>query len=170
MTMQLFSVRSQSSGKPDHPGRFMLFCRRLALPPQHPHVLCAAVICLLPTCRMDSENDLDAVRMSVDEGAVASTSTSSADATAPDGNSDQVAANQDSNTSSQSIPGADEPVSSSSTAPFSGITPEDAASETPAAPAKSEPEIRVWKPLAPGTMPKPRMSYFPVFSSLLFPS
>lgn len=110
---------------------------------------------------MDSEDMRDAPRMTVDESPVASTSTSSADATAPDSISEQATTKQDSkdeNTLSEAT--ADPSAASSSIASTSQATSQPGSSASSAIPAaKSEPEIRVWKPVAPGTMPKPRMLF-----------
>ncbi|KAK9893734.1 hypothetical protein P389DRAFT_212871 [Cystobasidium minutum MCA 4210] len=104
---------------------------------------------------MSSEELRDAGRMSMDESPVASTSTSSADATAP-----AVQPAEETTTSGTQASSSSTVTNSADTVPDAGIgsastTPAAESSSSTAAPAKTEPEIRVWKPVAPGTMPKP---------------
>jgi hypothetical protein len=111
---------------------------------------------------MDAEEGRDVPRMCVDESPVASTSTSSADAVAPEATADGQAARQDDirSTESTGAIGVD-PTASTSNTLTSESTPQagTSASGAAAAPVKSEPETRVWKPVPPGTMPRPRRSH-----------
>lgn len=108
---------------------------------------------------MENEENPDAPRMTVDESPVASTSTSSADAVAPDSKLvDEARERQDASTSPQSMSSTGDSTARTSEPVKDAVkpAPESTTSMPAPAPAKSEPEIRVWKPVAPGTMPKPR--------------
>lgn len=109
---------------------------------------------------MDTNESIDAPRMSVDEGPVASSSTSSADAVAPDATEDEQATSGQDNSKSPENTGeaGSEPTASNSTIANSEPAPQagTSAAGATAATAKSEPETRIWRPVPPGTMPKPR--------------
>lgn len=106
---------------------------------------------------MDTEEPRDAGRMVTDESPVASTSTSSADATAPAERPVEQSTSLDAQASTSNT--TLEETESSPAAKSEGavtVPAAESSAATTSAPAKTDPEIRVWKPVTPGTMPKPR--------------